>query len=42
MRQTGKSIAVATAILKKNGLTDEQIKKLLEEAEKKLYGEEEE
>ena len=40
MRQTGKSTAAAMAILKKNGLTDEQIKKLFEEAEKRLYEEE--
>lgn len=34
MRQTGKTLAAARALLKKNGLTDKQIKKLFEEAEK--------
>lgn len=42
MRQTGKSTITLVALLRKSGLTDEQIKKLFEEAEKKLYGEEEE
>ena len=41
MRQTGKSIAVTKVMLKKFGFTDEQIEKAFEEAEKKLYGEEE-
>lgn len=34
MRQTGKSKITAVALLQKCGLTDEQIKKLFEEAEK--------
>lgn len=41
MRQTGKSTITLVALLKQNGLTDEQIKKLFKEAEEKLYGKEE-